>query len=126
MNNSPPSRFVRWQIPSIVMFVLSLLMTVLLAHYTGWHWYVLWLLACGVITTGAYGVDKLAAGWNWKRIPERSLWLQIAAGGFLGGWVGQFAFRHKTRKWSFWLVLGLATLLHGVVAWFLWHHTGFR
>lgn len=117
---------VGWKWPLISAVTVAGLAAVVTAVQTRWHVYVLWLVCAGATTTLLYAIDKLAARRNWRRIPEPSLWTLIALGGFLGGWIGQFALRHKTRKWRFWLVLVLSTILHGAIAWFIWHHTGFR
>lgn len=105
--------------------VCSGLLSAVCWQFLRWHGYLGWLAGSGVVTGLLYGWDKLAATRTWRRIPERSLWAMILAGGVFGAWIGQFLFRHKSRKWAFWLVLVLATLLHGVLIWFLWQHTGF-
>lgn len=57
-----------------------------------------------------YGVDKWKAVRKAYRIPERTLmWQSILLGG-LGAFLGGQVFRHKIRKWYFWLawLAGLA------------------
>ena len=82
--------------------------------------YPLWLAGSGVVAFALYGFDKLQAKRDGGRVPEIVLHLLTLAGGFIGGWAGRFAFRHKTRKPAFLAVLILATALH-VAGWmYLW------
>jgi uncharacterized membrane protein YsdA (DUF1294 family) len=73
-----------------------------------------WLISASIVTFVTYGIDKFAAGRGWRRTPEWAIWALILAGGVVGGWCGQCLFRHKTRKWTFWMVLVGATLLYAV------------
>jgi len=79
--------------------------------------YPAWLAVLSLAAFLAFGWDKLCALRNGQRIPERALLFLILAGGFIGGWLGQALFRHKTRKPLFWLVLLLATAVHGTLIW---------
>ena len=45
--------------------------------------------------------DKQRARMNRRRIPERTLFLSAALFGALGGTLGMFVFRHKTKHWYF-------------------------
>ncbi|MBQ4610189.1 MAG: DUF1294 domain-containing protein [Clostridia bacterium] len=55
------------------------------------------------------GIDKaLAKGGAW-RVPEKTLFLLALLGGALGGIIGMYFFRHKTRHLSF--KAGLPVLL---------------
>lgn len=47
------------------------------------------------------GVDKARARASRWRIPERTLFLVTALFGGLGGTMGMFFFRHKTKHWYF-------------------------
>lgn len=64
---------------------------------------VLWfaLLAINVFTFSLMGSDKARAKAGRWRIPERTLLLSAACFGALGGTLGMFYFRHKTRHWYF-------------------------
>lgn len=86
--------------------------------------YPLWLLALSLATFFAYGWDKLCAMRKRPRIPERTLLLLILAGGWLGGWMGQVLFRHKTRTARFWLAILLAAGLHGILVWLRFRGAG--
>jgi uncharacterized membrane protein YsdA (DUF1294 family) len=78
----------------------------------GWQIYWIWLGAAGLITFILYGVDKALARAGGRRVPEAVLHGWALAGGFVGGWAGRYAFRHKTRKGIFTLVLAAGTLAH--------------
>lgn len=80
------------------------------------------LIAYPVFSTIAflmYARDKLRAiQGNW-RIPESSLHLVEAAGGWPGAYIAQQMMRHKTVKTSYQLIFWLIVLLH-VGFWILW------
>ncbi len=81
-----------------------------------WPWYWAWWAGFGAVAFVAYGWDKLQAKRNGaKRIPEVALHLLALSGGVAGAWIGRFVFRHKTRHWSFTIVLLLATALHAAL-----------
>ena len=66
------------------------------------------------------GLDKLYAGRGERRIPEKRLVLFAALGGAVGGLLGMYLFRHKTRHWYF--VVGfwaLFALQGAALYWFL-------
>lgn len=60
----------------------------------------------------AYGWDKRRAERGVRRIPERTLHLLAACGGWPGGLLGQRHFRHKTQKLWFLIMFWCLTLLH--------------
>jgi len=87
-------------------------------HYTGWNLYVIALASLSVVNFLFYGFDKLTAKFEKQRVPEIVLHALSLLGGFAGGWAGRAAFRHKTRKRSFLIVLILSTILHvGLLVW---------
>lgn len=47
------------------------------------------------------GIDKIKAKKNAWRIKEKTLFLFPALGGALGGLIGMYLFRHKTKHWYF-------------------------
>ena len=55
------------------------------------------------------GIDKALAKRGAWRVPEKTLFLLALLGGALGGIIGMYFFRHKTRHASF--KAGLAMLL---------------
>ncbi|MDT0500598.1 MULTISPECIES: DUF1294 domain-containing protein [unclassified Halomonas] len=52
-----------------------------------------------------YGIDKVAARRNWRRIRESTLHLVALVGGWPGALLGRHWFRHKTRKQPFGRIL---------------------
>jgi len=90
--------------------------------------YLAWIGTWSVVTVVVYAVDKAAArsGKDERgqsksaRVDELALHLMALLGGVVGGWIGRHAFRHKTRKPVFGVVLGLATFLHAGAL--LWNH----
>ena len=76
------------------------------------HWAVLVLyVLASVVTYSAYANDKYAAQTGRWRTKEGTLLLLGLAGGWPGGLMAQYRFRHKTKKISFqvayWLTVGL-------------------
>lgn len=78
-----------------------------------------WLATFSVVTFLAFGYDKWRAGRAGRRVPEMTLVLLGALGGWVGGLIGMQVFRHKTVKWTFWLkyALGLPFFVAGVWLW---------
>ena len=61
----------------------------------------IWLLFMSAVSFAAMGLDKLYAGRGERRIPEKRLFLFAALGGAVGGLLGMYLFRHKTKHWYF-------------------------
>jgi len=57
-------------------------------------------------------IDKRRARGRKRRVPERTLFLIGLVGGIGGIIVGMAAFHHKTRKWSFIIVVMAILFLH--------------
>jgi len=64
----------------------------------------------------AFAADKAAAARGGRRVPERTLHALELLGGWPGALLAAALLRHKTRKPSYLLVLGLIAALHGA-AW---------
>ncbi|EMB2346821.1 DUF1294 domain-containing protein [Serratia ureilytica] len=81
----------------------------------------MWLLSANLLTFLIYGGDKLAAHKGWRRVPETTLLLFGALGGWLGALLAQQLFRHKTQKQPFktWFILSVALNLAAVL--WLWY-----
>ncbi len=78
----------------------------------------LWLGLMSVLTFLAFGWDKWLAGRaKARRIPEATLVLLGAAGGWLGGLAAMLLFRHKTAKFSFQLKYALGLLVWAGLLW---------
>ncbi len=86
-----------------------------------WMWYGLLSAVVSCVTFVAYGWDKRAAGKGRRRTAESTLHGMELCGGWVGGWVGQRVWRHKTQKSSYQLVFWLIGLVHlGIVSALLW------
>lgn len=57
-----------------------------------------------IITFIIFGIDKLFAINNKNRISERTLFFLSMIGGCFLEFIGMFIFRHKIRKFKFYLV----------------------
>lgn len=78
-----------------------------------WH-----LLIINVFSFVCYGLDKLKAKGNARRISERALLLLALVGGSVGAWLGMLVWRHKTKHAKFrW---GVPIILLLQVAIYLW------
>lgn len=69
----------------------------------------IYLVCINVVTFFLYGADKWKAKKGKRRISEKSLLSAAVLGGSVGGLVGMYTFRHKTRKAKFYL--GVPTIL---------------
>lgn len=97
---------------------LTVALTILMEWLLKLDWLLSWLIAINLVTGAAYLYDKVAAGSNRGRVPERVLLLLALAGGTPAAFVAMRLIRHKTAKQSFqlrfWLiVLGQGVLLAG-------------
>ena len=70
----------------------------------------IWVGVLSVITFLLMGMDKLKARRGSWRIPERTLFLFSLLGGAVGGTLGMYLFRHKTRHWYFALFFPLLAI----------------
>ena len=76
------------------------------------------LLLLNIISFFLMRHDKQCARKNQRRVPEKTLFLSAILFGALGGTLGMFVFRHKTKHWYF--VLGywaLTVVQLGALAW---------
>ena len=62
-------------------------------------WYI--VAAMNVVAFILMGVDKVKAKLDKRRIPEKVLFLFAILFGAIGGTIGMYSFRHKTRHWYF-------------------------
>ena len=62
---------------------------------------IIYLLVINLITFLAMGLDKWKAKRDAWRIPEQTLMSLVLLGGGIGGIVGMYTFRHKTKKARF-------------------------
>lgn len=78
---------------------------------------VLWLAVMNTALFCMMGIDKRRAQQGRRRISEKRLFTVAILGGAVGGWLGMYVFRHKTRHWYFrvgFLALGIAQIV-GVI-----------
>jgi len=81
-----------------------------------------WMAALSGWALLLFGFDKWRAGRGGRRVPEATLLLACAVGGWPGGLAGMFLFRHKSAKTSFQLKFAavVAAWVGAVVATALW------
>lgn len=61
----------------------------------------IWLLLINLALFFTMGSDKRRAKTGKRRVPEARLFMMAFLGGALGGSLGMYAFRHKTKHWYF-------------------------
>ena len=81
----------------------------------------IWFATFSAVTFLAFGYDKWCASRSGNRVPESSLAMLGALGGWLGGFLGMMAFRHKTAKWMFKFKYALALIPFAAEVW-AWMH----
>mgnify|MGYP001414681998 CR=1 FL=1 len=69
-------------------------------------------LYISILTLLIYGIDKLLAKMEWKRVPERWFHTLSLIGGFPGAFLGMNIFNHKTNKPKFRWIIFASLLLH--------------
>ena len=79
------------------------------------------LICINFTTFIAYGVDKHAAIKKEWRVPEKDLHTLEFLGGWLGAWLGQKCFHHKTAKKSFQNVYHLMIVLELAAVYLILH-----
>jgi uncharacterized membrane protein YsdA (DUF1294 family)/cold shock CspA family protein len=112
----PLSRERQWRFQGLVfatviaatfLALVAIAVSVRLLH---WAVVLLYVLA-SIVTYLAYADDKRAAQTSGWRTKEGTLLLLGLVGGWPGGLIAQYRFRHKTKKVSFqvayWLTVGL-------------------
>lgn len=78
------------------------------------------VLAClNLVSFLLMGNDKKQAKKNQRRIPEKTLFLSAALFGALGGTLGMYVFRHKTKHWYFKLFFPLMLLVQAGIIGYL-------
>ena len=81
----------------IIGLVISIILFVILTTTTAWNGYFAWIVSATLVTLGMYGIDKMLAKVNGRRIPELSLHLMAIMGGFIGAAIGIPLFSHKSN-----------------------------
>lgn len=70
---------------------------------------VIYLILINLITFLAMYIDKRKAKKGKRRIPEKTLFIFVGLGGGIGGILGMYLFRHKTKKTRF--VIGFPAIV---------------
>lgn len=79
----------------------------------------IYILAINIIGFAIMGIDKLKAIHHAWRIPEHTLFIIALIGGALGGTLGMFTFRHKTKHWYFLYGFPFIFVVHVVLVGYL-------
>ena len=82
-------------------------------------YFLLYLLIINVISCGLFAWDKRRSQQGAWRIRENDLLLSAIIGGSLGGLVGMYAFRHKTRHIKFKVGIPLILVLQIILAFYI-------
>ena len=77
-----------------------------------------------LITFFLYKIDKAKAIKGAWRIKESTLLLSSLCLGSIGGLLGMYMLRHKTKHWYFILINWLALILHLLVLYFILNRVG--
>jgi uncharacterized membrane protein YsdA (DUF1294 family) len=80
------------------------------------YWY---LLVINILAFVCYGLDKLKAKSNARRISERALLLLALVGGSVGAWLGMLVWRHKTKHAKFRFGVPILLLLQVALYWWI-------
>ena len=78
------------------------------------------LLVLNLFSFFLMGHDKQCARKNQRRVPEKKLFLFAILFGALGGTLGMFVFRHKTKHWYFRVFFPLLMILQVGLLGYLW------
>ena len=73
----------------------------------------LYYIAVNVFLFVVMGIDKYKAKRHLWRVPESFLFFVAFLGGSIGGFLGMFCFRHKIRKYYFYILYLKISLLLG-------------
>lgn len=88
--------------------------------------FVVYHLACiNFVTFWAYGTDKRAAQRGDWRIPEVQLHTLEFLGGWIGAFIGQKFFHHKSKKRSYLVMFWLMLFLQGAAVYIILRYLGF-
>lgn len=83
------------------------------------------VVSINITTFIAYGVDKNAAIKKSWRVPEKDLHTLEFLGGWIGAFIGQKIFRHKTAKKSYQTTYKLMIVLEFILIFVLLKYFGF-
>lgn len=72
--------------------------------------YISVLIIMSIITFIMFGIDKIKAKHNKRRVKEKTLLELTILGGGIGSLIGRIIFRHKTNKIYFSIVIFLSII----------------
>lgn len=104
---------------AIVLIGLVVILYAFIFPATDWPEYIVWIISWSIATFVLYGLDKGVAMVHTLRVPEIVLHLAALVGGFAGGWLGMVVWHHKVKKQIFYVVLLIATLIHGGIIYYV-------
>lgn len=78
-----------------------------------------YILYINILTFILFGVDKLKAIKNRRRIANSTLILAIFLGGAIGGLLGMVLFKHKIRKYYYLLSIGVSLIISSIAIYYL-------
>ena len=81
-----------------------------------------WFAVFNTVALLAFAFDKWRASRSGWRVPESTLAIFGALGGWPGGLLGMMMFRHKTAKWTFQFKYALALIPFAAEVWAWWHY----
>lgn len=81
----------------------------------------LWVAVMSLSLFIVMGLDKYFAKVGARRVPEAKLFRLALIGGALGGWIGMYTFRHKTRHAKFVTAFPALAVVHLAILWYLWN-----
>ena len=77
---------------------------------------IIYLIIINILTFLAMWYDKHEAKKGDWRISEKALFILVLLGGGIGGILGMYLFRHKTKKWYFKYGFPLILILEIILA----------
>ena len=80
------------------------------------------LICINAVTFIAYGIDKNAARRGAWRVSEANLYTLEFLGGWIGAYIAQKFFHHKTKKRSYRIMFWLMLVLQGAAIYFILHY----
>ncbi len=84
-------------------------------------YFIIYLIVINLITFLSMYIDKRKAKYGKWRIPEQTLLILAIIGGSIGGIVGMYTFRHKTKKLRFTIIFPLILILQVVFVFMIWN-----
>lgn len=80
---------------------------------------IIYLVVINILTFLAMWWDKHEAKVGDWRISEKALFILVLLGGGIGGILGMYVFRHKTKKWYFRFGFPIILILEIILAVYL-------